>query len=265
MVLTPESLFLIYDDAPKNGLPFRFRCMTDVIDKPVDTRGLDTLCASGSGQFSVGGLTAIEHKLARPFTVLDLREELHGFINGDAVALRSVNNQDYEGIADTDLEKREQKLFTQLESKTVVYSLSHSHQNGITYSLDPHEIVVKDAQTEPALCALKQIPYVRISLTENKPPTDPATQHLVKMLKELHARKQWVHVHCRLGEGRTTSVLAMYDMLINASTVSFEAIIERQYLLGGENLTRLKGDGTHRLENLHDFYNWCKKQIGVQR
>jgi len=267
MVLTPESLFLIYDKAPTSGLPVRFRSMNDTLPHTgphkknthgISTQGLNLLRASGSGQFSVEGLAAIAQKLEKPFTVLDLREELHGFINGDAVALRSINNQDYQGISSTDMEKREQKLFTNLESKTVIYTLSHTYDNGITYSLEPHEVRVKDSLSEKELCKAKNIPYIRINLTENKAPNDPTTKNLVKTLHELYERKQWVHIHCRLGEGRTTSVLAMYDMLINAQTVSFETIIERQYLLGGENLMRLKGDGTHRLEELHTFYTWCK-------
>ena len=45
----------------------------------------------------------------------------------------------------------------------------------------------------------------------------------------------WLHFHCRAGKGRTTSYMAMYDMMRNPQ-VPCEDIISRQYLLGGAYL-----------------------------
>jgi protein-tyrosine phosphatase len=52
---------------------------------------------------------------------------------------------------------------------------------------------------------------------------------------------QWVHFHCRAGKGRTTTVLALYDMLRNAGRVSLDDIVNRQSLLIGDyNLLQLE-------------------------
>ncbi len=48
------------------------------------------------------------------------------------------------------------------------------------------------------------------------------------MLVDHQQKNTWIHLHCRGGKGRSTTFFAMYDMLKNAGTVSFDDIIQRQ-------------------------------------
>lgn len=53
----------------------------------------------------------------------------------------------------------------------------------------------------------------------------------------------WLHFHCHGGDGRTTTFLAIWDMMHNAGRVSVEEIVRRQALLGPLDLFAV-GDGS---------------------
>lgn len=82
----------------------------------------------------------------------------------------------------------------------------------------------------------------------------------------------WLHFHCRLGKGRTSMALIMYDIMKNAPQVSVEDIVRRQYLLGSENLLNVehKKGGTYdscalirRKKFIEDFYDFiCQRKAG---
>ena len=62
---------------------------------------------------------------------------------------------------------------------------------------------------------------------DHRRPGDVDIDHFVELIKHL-PKKTWLHIHCRGGSGRTTTFMAMYDMLRNANVVLFEEIIKRQ-------------------------------------
>ena len=74
----------------------------------------------------------------------------------------------------------------------------------------------------------------------------------------------WLHFHCRGGDGRTTTFLAMHDIIHNAPQVSVNDILVRQYLLGGVNLYKPPDDSTsyqypfavEREKFIRDFYDY---------
>jgi hypothetical protein len=87
-------------DAFKNNdtLPKNFRKTTDLKviknSKDVILNGLDKLNISGSDQFSGNNLKLLLDTIdtSLPITVIDLREESHGFINGYAVSWANSKN-----------------------------------------------------------------------------------------------------------------------------------------------------------------------------
>lgn len=56
-----------------------------------------------------------------------------------------------------------------------------------------------------------------------------------------------MHFHCRAGQGRTTSLCLMFDILRNPY-LDYETLALRQYLLGGKNL--LKKSSAHSLDGI---------------
>jgi len=82
----------------------------------------------------------------------------------------------------------------------------------------------------------------------------------------------WAHFHCHYGKGRTSIMLAMYDIFKNAPNVSLSDIIKRQHLLGSEDLlnTVLWKKGSYTKEQLEErkafitkFYDFiCQRKAG---
>jgi hypothetical protein len=80
---------LIINAPDKAGAPPNYRSTSDVskLGEDVVVDGLEKLRASGSAQFSAKGLAAVSQRTGgRPLTVLDLRQESHGFVGGAAVS-----------------------------------------------------------------------------------------------------------------------------------------------------------------------------------
>ncbi len=108
--------------------------------------------------------------------------------------------------------------------------------------------------------------YLRITVTDHEKPLDDQVDLFVETVRNL-SQGTWLHFHCRGGAGRTTTFMAMYDMMKNSKNVSFNDIMKRQNLIGGSDL--LSGedeDGTQdRLDFMNMFYNYCKEnQNGFQ-
>jgi protein tyrosine phosphatase len=78
-------------------------------------------------------------------------------------------------------------------------------------------------------------------------------------------QNQWLYFHCKGGKGRTTTFMAMVDMIHNAKQHSFEEILIRQQKLGGQNLLNLNpakplnNYAAERLEFLNSFYQYCQQ------
>ena len=90
--------------------------------------------------------------------------------------------------------------------------------------------MVAQVQTEAGLVAALGAGYVRITVSDHSRPTDAEVDRFILAVRQLDP-KTWVHFHCRAGMGRTTTFLALYDMLRDARRVSLQDIVGRQALL----------------------------------
>ena len=104
---------LVFDAEPdKQKEPFNFRTMLDAFPKtkdPAPSRdGLDALHASGSASFSEESLRKIKDRLpAKKFTVIDLRQESHGYLNGLTVEWWGDHNAGNKGKTFDQVQKDE--------------------------------------------------------------------------------------------------------------------------------------------------------------
>lgn len=155
------------------------------------------------------------------------------------------------------IEKKEIILGEQLKSQEIeIFKLYHKHTPfGLEHKYRIYSLKVNSVYNEKFLCEEKNIEHKRMVIEENHTPKLNDIDYIIPFLKKMHAQKKWMHFHCRLGLGRTTTMLAMYDMLINAKLVSFDDILLRQYLIGGHDLTT--PDVIGGLDFLHKFYKIC--------
>jgi protein tyrosine phosphatase len=105
--------------------------------------------------------------------------------------------------------------------------------------------------------------YVRFYIPEHMTPSPHQVNAFIQLKKKL-PQGAILYIHCRGGLGRTTTFLAMLDMMLNAKSDSFEKILKRQHKLHGENLLAIPKNGykrslkKKRLEFLQKFYAYAQ-------
>lgn len=234
------------DNVP--GLPRNFRTMEDAFHAPYKAdmdasyvpmrEGLERLHASGSGEFSAGGLQslleALAEKTSAPICIVDLREESHGFFNGTAVSWYGERDWGNVGLTQEEaLADEEMRIHGAAGQMTAI-----AHLGGEKNPLNEYEIFVEEAQTEKELVEAAGLRYKRITATDHIWPAPAAVDDFVHFYKNL-PEDVWLHFHCQAGEGRTTEFLVMYDILKNPA-VPLKDILYRQCLLGGSYVAHVE-------------------------
>lgn len=253
-------------------LPRNFRSTTDpfkINTPPLPSReGFDSLRLSGSAQFSEKSLEIMLKQLKNPpnFYILDLREEYHGFIDGTPISWYALRNWSNVGKTVEEIEQGEKQLLDQaLKKKNVLLARIVDKYIGDHEEYDYSSIPIKvnSAITEEQLAAKYQLKYKRLPVTDHSPPTGYSIDRFVSFVKEL-PEDHWLHIHCAAGMGRTTTFMAMYDMMKNAKKVSFEDIMRRQWYIGGRNLIEISNTywkhqlSIDRLGLLRKFYDYAR-------
>lgn len=283
--IAPDQALLILN-APKyvpasrqfdgdNKLPKNWRTSADPFKRkktstPPSKKGLETLHASGSGEFSKGQFKQILESLGgkKPL-VIDLRQEPHGFVNELAVSWYGIDDAINARKSPSEIEQDEKVRLESLKSgkKITLKTWAQDEENEANssswknFTVDP-----KTVETEQAFLNQLGVSYLRLPSADHQRPTDNTVDTFMKAIRELNPG-QWVHFHCAAGVGRTTSFMAMYDMVQNCNQVSFKDILERQYLLGGADLLNTSNSdpkrrtwAKERAQFLEKFYQYCKEQ-----
>ena len=96
--LESNNINLVLDSLNYNNIPKNFRKSSNLLNtqnnKNLNLSGLNTLNISGSQQFSEYNLPLVINSIetSLPITVIDLRQESHGFINGIPVSWANTKN-----------------------------------------------------------------------------------------------------------------------------------------------------------------------------
>ena len=256
-----------------------FRLMND--DWKIDARGheptrkgLDELRISASGQPSLSSLKTLKEKIyevdpdAKIF-IVDLRQESHGFANSLPVSWYVEHNAANAGKNSAEVEADE---FERLQTLRGVDTLFEPLGNSDKQTLKPIKIIPRVIETERNLCDKLGTDYKRLAAADMQFPAPEVVDEFITFVVTL-PENSWLHFHCQAGHGRTTTFLAMYDIMKN-SDVSLEEICRRQYLLGGSNLL-LEPEGNDwysqmardRAKKIRLFYDFVKgtraEQIGL--
>jgi predicted protein tyrosine phosphatase len=198
-----------------------------------NTAGVDNLHVSASSEPSEKGWQRVADYLAKKgvqpehVIILDLRQESHGYLNGNAITLCDKHNWlNLEKTRDEVIGNERQWLYDLSLLDQVNNVLSHKQFTRLEYTLGK-SIRVKSITSEKDLITKWNFNYLRIPVPDHRAPGDKEVDQFVSLMANL-PDKVWLHIHCRGGKGRSTSFLAMYDMLKNADQVSFDDIIKRQ-------------------------------------
>lgn len=199
-----------------------------------NVEGLKHLWVSATAAPSETDFQTIANKIAKEtdgkvtkMIDLDLRQENHGYLNGEAITL--TDEHDWMNLGKTYQQSLgdEQLWLSNLRTQPTLYDVltpdefkSNDFTNGVT-------VQVNDIADEQSIAEKAGFEYQRLTVTDHMGPTDEDVDRFVSLVKNLPA-DAWVNIHCRGGDGRTTTFFAMYDMLKNADKVSFNDILLRQ-------------------------------------
>lgn len=254
------------------AIPIHFRTTLDSLHfndvEELNTSGLVELRASGSGQFSEKGLQSILKKIGHPnqLMIIDLRQESHGFINGSAVSWYAPRNWGNLGRTTSQIEQLEYKLLQAIlkDKKATIYNVIKKNDEGMISEQTPLSVTVDSVAVEKEVVSSMRLNYHRIPVTDHMKPSNEAVDHFIELIRKL-SKGTWIHFHCAAGDGRTTTFMAMYDIMYNAKKINLESILNRQWLLGGINLTHMpnidswKYDlAVERAVFLKRFYEYCQ-------
>lgn len=219
-----NGVHLILDSVNYNSvLPKHFRKTTDLAvvkdNKDLDLKGLDKLNISGSQQFSGNNIDLLTKAIdtSLPMTVIDLRQECHGFINGFAVSWADARNNANVGLT------RDQVIAKEKEDlKSIKLNEPITFYNNSKQTMD-----VKTVQSEEELTKSKNLGYERVTVRDGGIPTDDMVDYFMEFIKS-KPKDSWLHFHCKEGIGRTSTFMIMYDMINNYKDVNADGIIKRQ-------------------------------------
>jgi hypothetical protein len=231
--------------ADRAGMPRNFRSSDDPLKsaegKSPNVSGLTELRISGSGEYTEANLKLMLKHLRGPVTVFDLRQEDHIFVNGEPISWYATNNWANVGKSNETIMASEAARVAALKPGVVLSLADAKSKKGGEGAGPLEKMTVSSVCTERDLVTTSGASYVRITVSDHARPLDGEVDRFIRAVRSLPV-DAWAHFHCRAGKGRTTTFMALYDMLRNASNVSLEDIVQRQSLLIGDYDLLAAGD-----------------------
>ena len=259
------------DEDPELAEPRNFRMASDnwrvePEDEPPTREGLDNLRISGSAQCTAAGFASLYTKLSAaaaapdaPIYDVDLRQESHGFADGLPVSWHKKNNLANEGKTPEEVALDEEERLAGLAGEATTFGPKGKNDKG---RFEAVTFTPENVQTEKEVVEALGFRYVRFYVTDRTQPDTETIEAFLDFVDSLPG-DAWLHFHCRAGHGRTTTFMAMYDMIRNPD-IPAEAVIERQHLIGGADLTAMKDEEwkneriIQRLETLKSFSEYAR-------
>ena len=219
-------------------LPDNFRTAQSPYKKSADDKypsreGLDNLRQSGSSFFSKPEFRELLKKVpAGDLVVIDLRNESHGYVNDEGISWYSRYKTFNFGQSAAEIDRREKSMLETLRMNGRADISLLGKDKSIT---GQKAEAVNAVQTEEAFVKSQGVKYYRVPVMDYSAPTPKNVDDFLQIYKHLPANA-WVHVHCEAGVGRTTIFLSMMDMIKNAGRLSYDEIMTREVLLGGQDV-----------------------------
>lgn len=245
---------------------------------PRHFRIISSLQASGSAQFDDENFKRLVTKINHPnIMIVDLRKESHGLLDGFPISWFGYRNWANKGRSSEEVIDIEKKLINDLnqshclncKNRVKTYVKSENGTQSI-FTADPIPFNNR-AITEKVFVEKLGHKYSRFYVLDESPPDDIEVDRFVQLVKTL-PKNTWLHFHCHDGHGRTTTFLAMYDMIHNAKKVTLQDILQRQKLMNGADLLNVTRNepwrdalSKERIQVLEAFYQYARDPNGYKK
>lgn len=253
-----NDVHIVLDTTNITTLPNNFRTTSNLDSlKPlsdINIQDLDNLNISGSQQFSPDNITLLINSMNTklPITVIDLRQESHGFINEYPVSWKNAKNNANAGLTRKEVINTEIELLNNIPIGAPIQFF-----NDTKLTVTPTKVL-----SENQLTKNNSIDYIRIPVTDGKLPNADMVEYFIDYVSSIK-KDSWLHFHCKEGIGRTTTFMIMYDIFKNYKNVTLEEIINRQIALSGIKETTLISFPTkERLDFFSKFYQYVQEENG---
>lgn len=249
-----------------------YRTLYDVPNHSnVRHEGVNEKYISGSGQPSGLNISKLIEKVKElvgylpDIILLDLRMESHGYINLAPI--------EWKVKKDSNLGKSVEEIL--LDEKNRLKEVSEAEK---VVKIDrktkiESEVIVEKVLTEKKLAKTLGFEYIRLPTMDHARPQDEIVDQYLELIKK--RPNAWLHIHCHVGKGRTTTFMALYDMFYNAKQIRFKDILNRHKVIGGEDFKkyRKKTDLDEDKKNLYherflflkQFYQYCKEEANLEK
>jgi len=232
-------------------------------------RSIPKISSSANGQFSAAELPKLLTKIpvARDHVwIIDLRQESHGFINGIPITWYSNQNRGNVDKTPDQIAKDEVELLKGIskENSVKIYTLKKLAA-GKFKGEHPVLVIPHQVESEQQLVTKLGANYQRFYVLDHNRPTDQEADRYLNFVKNQLKPGDWQHFHCRGGKGRSSTFMAMYDMILNAHSMGFAEIMQHQFEMGNIKLdspqTKAEklwkaGFSKDRYDFLQQFYSY---------
>ncbi len=182
-----------------------------------------------------------------PLVVIDLCKEPHGLVNDNPATWVDEHNWVSAGLTYDQALQEERRLFHSLKVGQII---------------DAQEI--KSIESEQSMLMGAGYSYLRWPIVDSVRPSDSDMDSFIAEVRKLPA-KPWIHMSCRTGRGRTTLMMLLYDILLNAKSDKFDDIVKRNIELSQDPDLLLVGDDKNWRypfqvelnEFVREFYNYA--------
>lgn len=265
--MTPVWVFDRSEEYTKTPHLYRSTSNLDNLDDSFNKQGLAALHASASG--SIASPEQVEEicKLAKDseMSFFDLRQETHALSDTLGLTLRGKRDWANLGLSRQEVLAEEANQVSKLRGQDKISLISAQDLKADVDNPEPLILHKPKLFSEKEAVENAGASYHRINVTDHLRPSRPAVDSFIQAVRDL-PQDSAVHFHCCGGRGRTTTFMAMYDMLYNAKDVPFEDIINRQekfnidYNLTPEKIVNPEKAKvqTERSEYLQEFHNYAK-------
>ena len=212
---------------------------------PDNYRDISFLNISGSAQFTPDQIPNLKKSINKNnITIIDLRQESHGFVNDIAISFYSPYITLNDGL---NTEKVENKELSQIKTNSQL-SLYDK------FCKEIKKLTVNSVSNEQADVTKNNMKYIRYAVRDGGTPTPIVVDSFVEFIKN-KPTDEHVHFHCDAGDGRTTQFMIMYQIMFNDKGASLQEIENFQTNLG---TVKFKFD-KNRQEFLQKFYDYVNE------
>ncbi len=180
-------------------------------------------------------------------------------LNGKAVTWYSDRNWTNAGMSKDEIYEDLYQRMSILRDNPPEYIYKNKHRE----SKIP--VSYESIRTEQEAAESFGLRYLHLIVRDHTRASDDAVDQFVEFVKDLDDNA-WLHFHCSAGRGRTTTFMALYDIMKNGEKVSLKDIVRRQHYLGGLNLFAVPSEhdwqyphALARAELIRDFYQYAKE------